>query len=187
MGNSLQEFIDNSQSYEAKVIKEQIELFRQRKYQPVASMYLYYWNDACPCIGSGLFDYYRRPYKAYEAMKAVYTPVLVSLEWNKDPYIIGYEKRWYPGDTFVGRIWVTNDHHREFEDAHLSWQLVNMDDGQTIQHNRKQLTIPYDSSQVVDEVRWEIVRGIQGNFQVQMQVTDREGKQLSANYFDFSI
>ena len=45
MGNSLEEFIRNTQQYEALVVKEQIELLRQRKYQPVASMYLYYWSD----------------------------------------------------------------------------------------------------------------------------------------------
>ncbi len=63
MGNSLQEFIDNTQAYEAKVVKEQIEMLRQRKYDPVGSTYLYYWSDACPMIGSGLFDivYTRKP------------------------------------------------------------------------------------------------------------------------------
>jgi hypothetical protein len=29
-------------------------------------------------------------------MKSVYTPVLVSLEWNKAPYVIGYDKYWKP-------------------------------------------------------------------------------------------
>jgi beta-mannosidase len=187
MGNSLVEFIDNSQSYEAKVIKEQIELFRQRKYQPVASMYLYYWNDACPCIGSGLFDYYRRPYKAYEAMKAVYTPVLVSLEWNKDPYVLGFEKRWYPGETFVGRLWITNDHHRTFEDAMLNWRLVSISEQRTLLESTKRLTIPYDSAQVVDEVKWEVLRGMQGAFQLQMCVEDKQGELLSKNTFDFNI
>ena len=72
-------------------------------------MYLYYWSDACPIIGSGLFDYYRRPYRAYESMKAVYTPVLVSLEWNKDPYIIGWEKIWV-AERHV--CWQVLDHQR---------------------------------------------------------------------------
>ena len=51
-------------------MKEQIEYLRQRKYRPVASMYHYYWSDPCPIMGSGLLDYYRRPYQVYEAMKA---------------------------------------------------------------------------------------------------------------------
>jgi beta-mannosidase len=186
MGNSLEEFIDNSQVYEAQVIKEQIEFFRQRKYAPVASMYLYYWNDACAGIGSGLLDYYRRPYKAYDAMQAVYTPVLVSLEWNKDPYILGFEKRYYPGETFVGKVWVTNDQAQRLEGAKLSWQVVSQAEQRPVLAGDKTLDLPADSAQVVDEVRWAILRGMQGRFQVQMQVADGAGAILSRNTFDFA-
>jgi beta-mannosidase len=45
MTESLEGFIDAYQSYEALVVKEQIEYLRQRKYRPVASMYHYYWSD----------------------------------------------------------------------------------------------------------------------------------------------
>ena len=60
MTDSLDRFIDDYQSYEALVVKEQVEYLRQRKYRPIASMYHYYWNDPCPMMGSGLLDYYRR-------------------------------------------------------------------------------------------------------------------------------
>jgi beta-mannosidase len=52
LGASLEEFIDHYQSYEAQVVKEQVEFIRQRKYRPVASMYQYYWRDPCPIMGS---------------------------------------------------------------------------------------------------------------------------------------
>jgi len=187
MGNSLEELIDNSQRYEAKVIKEQIEFFRQRKYQPVASMYLYYWNDACPCIGSGLLDYYRRPYQAYAAMKSVYTPVLVSLEWNKDPYVIGFEKIWYPGETFVGKVWITNDRDDALAGATLAWKLVNLDDNTVVLTGDWSVDVPADSSQVMAEIAWPIVRGVKGHFQVQMAVADAQGETLSTNTFDFTV
>jgi len=186
MGGSLEEFIDNSQSYEAKVIKEQIEFLRQRKYSPVASMYLYYWNDACAMMGSGLFDYYRRPYKAYEAMKAVYTPVLVSLEWNKDPYHIGWEKIWHPGEVFVGKLWVTNDHQRCLERALLSWKLCD-DKQQVLLDGQTTVSVPTDSSQIMDQIEWQVPAGLRGGFTVQMQIQDSDSSVLSHNYFDFSI
>ncbi len=186
MGSSLEEFIDNSQTYEAKVIKEQIEFFRQRKYGPVGSMYLYYWNDACPIIGSGLLDYYRRPYKAYDSMKAVYTPVLVSVEWNKDPYVIGWEKIWYPGSTFTGKVWVTNDHYHAIPNARLRWRLVNETDNSVVLQNEKTLSIPSDSSAVVDEIVWRVPRQ-RGQFKVLLDLEDAERNCLSTNYFDFSV
>ena len=69
MKDTLEEFIAAYQAYEALVVKEQIEYLRQRKYRPIASMFHYYWSDPCPIMGSGLFDYYRRPYAVYEAMR----------------------------------------------------------------------------------------------------------------------
>jgi beta-mannosidase len=186
MGNSLQEFIDNSQVYEAKAIKEQIEFLRQKKYSPVCSMYLYYWSDACPFIGSGLFDYYRRPYKAYESMKAVYTPVLISLEWNKDPYIIGWEKIWWPNDTFVGKLWVTNDGDA-VERATLTWKLVNKGTGAVVSSGEKVVALTADSSQVYEEFSWKVPAGSRGQYQVLMDVTGARGKVLSSNYFDLTV
>ena len=187
MGNSLQEFIDNSQNYYAKVIKEQIEFFRQRKYNPVGSMYLYYWSDACAMIGSGLFDYYRRPYKAYYSMKAVYTPVLVSLEWNKDPYVIGWEKIWYPGETFIGKIWVNNDHYEALPGCTLAWQLVDVSQDRVLLEGQKTIDLPEDSAQVYEEVRWPVARGTKGKFEVRMKVTGQGGQVLHSNYFDFTV
>ena len=45
-------------------------------------------------MGSGLFDYYREPYAVYESMKGVYTQVLISLEWEQEPHVIGREKKY---------------------------------------------------------------------------------------------
>ena len=39
-------------------------------------------------MGSGLLDYYRRPYKVFDAMKGVYTRVLISLERDAAPYVM---------------------------------------------------------------------------------------------------
>src|SRR4029079_5109384 len=102
------------------VVKEQIEYLRQRKWRPIASMYLYYWSDPCPIMGSGLLDYYRRKYRVYDAMQAVYGPVLVSLERDAKPYIIGREKIYERGTEFTGTVWVTNDHPHAIDGATLA-------------------------------------------------------------------
>ena len=110
MQDTLEAFIDAYQTYEALVVKEQIEFLRQRKYRPVASMYHYYWRDPCPIMGSGLLDYYRRPYRVYEVFEAVYGRVLISLERDVKPYVIGREKVYERGSSFTATVWVTNDH-----------------------------------------------------------------------------
>ena len=188
MGNSLEEFIDNYQSYEAIVVKEQIEFFRQRKYSPVASMYLYYWSDSCPIIGSGLLDYYRRPYKVYDWMKAVYTRVLVSLEREVKPYVLGREKVYSRTESFVAKLWLTNDVDAAYENAQISWRISHSESGTEVASRAFAGTIPPDSVDVTDHVVWAIpADAAPGEYRVDMLATDAEGTELSSNFVDFVV
>ena len=185
IGNSIEEFIHNTQAYEALVVKEQIEVLRQRKYQPVASMFLYYWSDACPIMGSGLFDYWREPYLVYEAMKKVYSRVLISLEWNRDPYVIGREKKYDRTEVFEGKIHVNNDFHKEIENAVISWEIKRKDNGEVRVSKRFIKTLASDSVAVLDTIKWIIPEDYIGLYTVEMNVTDQEGKVLSENSMEF--
>jgi beta-mannosidase len=188
MKDSLEGFIDDYQRYEALVVKEQIEYLRQRKYRPVASMYHYYWSDPCPIMGSGLLDYYRRPYKVYEAMKAVYTRVLISLERDVTPYVIGREKVYERGTPFEAKIWVTNDHPDPAEEAQVSWQVVCVDTGEVMREKSLSATLPADSAEVVDEFAWAIPTTISpGAYRVTMQVLASDGQALSRNTTDITV
>lgn len=186
MGNSLEEFIDNTQEYEAKVVKEQIEAIRQRKYSPVGSMYLYYWSDPCAMIGSGLLDYYRRPYKVYDSMKAVYTPVLVSLEWNADPYVIGRDKIYAPATDFVGKLWVTNDLGL-LNGCKLEWKIVCKKTQKTELEKSFVTDLIPDSVHVADHIIWNIPADAHGEYTVLMKASDSEGNELSSNYTDIIV
>ncbi|MFD1718432.1 glycoside hydrolase family 2 protein [Georgenia deserti] len=188
VGNSLEEFIDNYQSYEALVVKEQIEFFRQRKYSPVASMYLYYWSDSCPIIGSGLLDYYRRPYKVYDWMKAVYTRVLVSFERTASPYLLGREKVYPRGSTFAGKLWVTNDYDTDVDGAEISWRIRRAAGGEDVTGRTFTGTLPADSAEQSDNVIWPVPADAEpGGYRIEMAVTDRAGEVLSENAMDFEV
>ena len=90
-----------------------------KKYDPVSSRYLYYWSDACPRIGSGLLDYYRRPYKVYDYMQRVYTPVLVCAQPCIHPYKLGREKIFHVGMSYTARVWAINDNYESIPDVLL--------------------------------------------------------------------
>ena len=184
--DSLDKLIEQSQAIEARTIKEQIEFLRQRKYLPVGSMYLYYWNDPAPVIGSGIVDYFGEKLPAYYSMKQVYTPVLVSLEWNKDPYVIGYDKFWKPGDLFVGKIWINNDYQRPIP-VTLKWKLQRSGSDRAEMEKSLPLTLEKDSAKLVNTIHWSVPGGAKGDYLVKMQVSDEEGKILSENDFAFII
>ena len=112
--------------------------------------------------------------------------MLVSLEWNKDPYVIGYQKFWKPADLFIGQIWIANDHLHDVS-ATLSWELVKEGEKETILSNRLELVLPADSAKVVDTVSWSIPRGTSGPHLVNMTVRNGKGEALSSNVFDFTV
>jgi beta-mannosidase len=182
MKDTLEEFIDSYQAYEALVVKEQIEYLRQRKYRPIASMYLYYWSDPCPIMGSGLLDYYRRPYQVYDAMKSVYTRVLVSLERDVKPYVIGREKVYERGTTFTGTVWVTNDIPQRIDGARISWRIERLETGEVMLGNHLTAGLPEDSVVEGDRIRWTIPTDApSGTYRVAMGVLAADGEALSTN------
>jgi beta-mannosidase len=188
MTDSLDEFIHAYQAYEALVVKEQAEYLRQRKYRPVASMYHYYWSDPCPIMGSGLFDYYRRPYGAYDALKGVYTRVLISLERKAAPYVVGREKVYVRGSPFVAKVWVTNDHTHPIDRAEVSWRIVSLESDETVVENTLTRTLLADSAEEVDRAYWDIPREARpGTYRVSMHVLGEEGDVLSQNSTDITV
>lgn len=188
LGNTLEEFIQNTQDYEAIAVKEQIEFLRQRKYYPVTTMYLYYWSDACPMIGSGLLDYYRRPYKVYDYMQMVYTPVLISIEPSMHPYRLGREKVFEAGKTFTARVWVNNDHYDKVEGAKISWEVIDLTTDTTVASHKFELDLIPDSCEVPDHIVLPLKDEFAGhNFKVIMSVTAKNGELLSENFCDFKV
>ena len=188
LGDSLEEFIENTQDYEANAVKEQIEFLRQRKYYPVSTMYLYYWSDSCPIIGSGLLDYYRRPYKVYDYMQMVYTPVLISIEPYMHPYRLGREKVFEAGKTFTAKVWVVNDHYHKVNGAKISWQVVDLTTDAAVAAHEFGLDLLADSCEVPDHIVLPLKKEYAGHdFKVLMSVTSMEGEILSENFCNFKV
>ena len=187
LGDSIEEFIENTQNYEAESVKEQIEFLRQKKYDPVSTMYLYYWSDACPMIGSGLLDYYRRPYKVYDYMQQVYTPVLVCLEPCIHPHRLGREKVFAPGRSFTGRVWLINDHYETIQDARLSWKVTDLETEEVLAENAFYLDILPDSAEIPDHIVLPLIEEWDGHkCRVDMSVT-KDTEVLSENWANFTV
>ena len=185
--SGIEELIEENQTWSARQIKESAEYLRQRKYKPVSSMFLYFWNDPWPCLfGSGLLDYYRRKYKSYDIYGMVYSPVLVSIEWVKEKHHVGFEKTYAPGESLIAKVWITNDLYETYEDASMSW-CIRDTEGEILEQGDKIVSIPEDSSQIVENLFWSIPQSAQGNHKVEAEVKDKTGKLLSSNYFEFKV
>ena len=188
MQDTLEEFIDAYQTYEALVVKEQIEYLRQRKYRPIASTFHYYWRDPCPIMGSGLLDYYRRKYQVYDAFAAVYGRVLVSLERDEKPYIIARPKIHDRGSTFSARVWVTSDLTEPIEGAQVSWRITRDGSGDVLAKHDLTSDVAPDGAEVVDEITWTIPSDTEpGQHRIEMELVARDGRVLSSNHTDIVV
>ncbi len=186
IGDSIDELIEKSQSYMESNTKDVVEYLRQRKYNPVTTLYHYYWSESYPGFGTGLVDYFRRPNRGFYAYKRANTPVLVSLEWLQQPRIVGKEKKYLPGEEFRARIWIVNDLYRDFNRATLDWSLSNSE-GTRVLERSFLVDIASDSAAVFHRINWRISNSTAQKYLVQMKLTAVDGDVLSENDFEFTV
>jgi beta-mannosidase len=117
MGGSLEEFVQNSQDYQYRLLKFAIE--RYRASGKMTGIFQFMFVDPWPAITWSVVDYWRRPKKGYQALKCGFQPVLVVLTYGRDR--IDQES----GGHLFHEISIVNDLHRDFPGAEL--HLVLMD------------------------------------------------------------
>jgi beta-mannosidase len=76
MGSSIEEFVVNSQRYQADLLKFAIERYRAAKYKRITGLFQFMFGECWPSIAWAVVDYYRRPKLGYDALRRAYQPVL---------------------------------------------------------------------------------------------------------------
>jgi beta-mannosidase len=114
--NSFDEFALASQLYQAELLKYYIEQFRIKKYRPTGGCLSFWLLNWWPSIGWGVVDHERNPMLGYEAIKKVYLPLLVCVDWERSIFKTGEEVR-LP-------VWVVNDYHTKQSGCAVKWSLI---------------------------------------------------------------
>jgi beta-mannosidase len=115
MGNSIEEFVENSQDYQARLLKFAVESYRRRKYTGITGIFQFMFADPWPAITWSVVDYYRRPKKGYFVLRKVYSPVHLIITPPRDELS--------RGTGFYGDLTVVNDLPREFKGARYRWWI----------------------------------------------------------------
>jgi beta-mannosidase len=77
-GTTIEEFIENSQSHQARVMRLAAKSYRKQKYAPVGSIFQFMFVENWESINWGIVDYWRNPKPAYHALRAAYSPILLT-------------------------------------------------------------------------------------------------------------
>lgn len=178
-GKNLNEFIKNSQTYQAHSIKAAAEGLRLQRYSPVAGAFQFMFNEHWESVNWGVMDYKRKAKPSYDALKKGFQPTTAIIS----PYIYGGMKH-IPNQVSVHII---NDQHRIFEKASI--EIVMHPSG--IQKKQKapvwskviQLDIDQDASVPVINIDLSAVD--HGSYDIEMVVSDASGKVISTNSYSF--
>ena len=170
--DSLEDFVEGTQTAHGIIAQFALEHFRRRKPR-VSCVSLCHFMTHMPDIKWGIIDYYGEKKLAFDYVKRAYQPLLVSLEYTK--------RRWNEGKDFDGGLWVVNDLHEDLKDITLSWTITNPK-GEVCQKESIQIDIEGDSSIEVQQVKWKVEGEKDETFRVDMKLTSSDGTVLSENF-----
>jgi beta-mannosidase len=122
MGDSIQEFIENSQDYQAKLISELTEVYRMTRYQMINGLLHFMLTECWPSITWAVVDYYRNPKKGYFALKTAMQPLYVSYRLVRKKKQKGETISW---GTLWDMIFVINDLHEEFRNVKVNMKFID--------------------------------------------------------------
>jgi len=118
-GNTLEEFIANSQSYQARLIQFAIENYRRAKYQKLGGFFHFMFMDGWPTISWSVLSYDRVPKKGYDALQRAMQPVLPCAALMAPRLDRKPDSQW---PLLVG-AWLVNDTRGALKGCRIRFQL----------------------------------------------------------------
>ena len=119
-GKNIDEFIGNTQGYQANLTAFAAEAYRRQKGQPVNAIFQFMFVENWASMNWGIVDYLRQVKPAYESLKAAYQPLLPSIEYQAN------KKNFCCDANFS--LWLINDYPHAFEHYQLKYQLIKAGD-----------------------------------------------------------
>ena len=178
MKGSLEEFVNATQDAQGIIFQNGIEHFRRDKPNLSAIAlchYITYWPD----MKWGIVDNYQQPKRSYYFVQKAYQPLLVNLEFKK--------RRWSREEPFTGNIWIINDYYKSYEKCRIEFEISN-EAGQVLASETMKVDeIEENSAKSFFPVEEDILDNVEEKFFVKLELTDREGRVISANDYFFLI
>lgn len=123
--SELHAFVAVTQRAQAAGLQIMIEHVRRRRGRTrpdrssgeAGGVAVWQWNDPWPAISWSVIDYFGQPKLAYDVLRRIMQPILVSLAYPLRAY--------RPGDPLIGTLWLVNDGLASVADCQL---LVFLDD-----------------------------------------------------------
>jgi beta-mannosidase len=175
-GESLEEFIQNTQSYQARLNQYAAESYRRQRFQPVSAIFQFMFVEHWPSINWGIVDYLRQPKPGYTALQTAYQPLLPSIEYDR---IV-----WRKNEQVKVKLWLVNDFKQSFSGLQLHMYLRRPDSSSV---DAKTISTPADADSIrfLGDHSWS--RLPPGPYVLELLLQDSEGKKLATNSYEFIV
>jgi beta-mannosidase len=155
-GRTINEFIANTQRYQAVAVRFTTEVLRRRKWAGNTGVYQFMFVDDWPSITWSVVDYYRRPKLAYAALALAMQRVLPSLEYDPRD----------PGKPIA--LHVVNDLLKPLERARVHWRATSP--RQRDVEGSREIDVPADAVvRVADLGRLDALASRTGRLEVRVE------------------
>ncbi|HVO73227.1 MAG TPA: glycoside hydrolase family 2 TIM barrel-domain containing protein, partial [Ignavibacteriaceae bacterium] len=116
-GKNIEEFINNSQSYQSSVIKTAADFYRRERFKKITGIFQFMFIDCWESITWSVVDYFEQKKAGYYTLQEAYQPVYASVEVRQDRYI--------PGTKLHLALYIINDLQKNFNNCSLDFQINN--------------------------------------------------------------
>jgi len=189
MGNNWQEFVQNSQQYQARLLKFAIEHYRRAKYKKVGCFFQFMFMDCWPAITWSVLSYARKPKAGYHAVAHAFQPVLVGADLSRIVWSKGKLGRTHTGapSRQTIRPWVVNDRIENVEGVTCEVSLCSQGRGQIVGRSDAPVNLAADSVSDLPPIQCTVPEDLD-NGPYELIVTLRQaGKPLSENSYEVTV
>jgi beta-mannosidase len=175
-GTSLEEFIHNTQSYQARLNKYAAESYRRQRFQPVSGIFQFMFVEHWPSVNWGIVDYLRQPKPGYTALQTAYQLLLPSIEYDR---VV-----WKKNEPVRVKLWLVNDFKQSFSALQLHMYLRQPDNSSV---DAKMISTPIDADSVryLGDHSWSHLAP--GNYVLELLLQDSKGKKMATNSYEFTV
>lgn len=143
---SAQELSDESQLYQAFLMKYATEAYRRKKYGPVNGTRFWDYGEVWPGIRWGIIDYYRVPKMSYYSIKHAQARLTINFAYED-----ALESQ--PSGTKLQiPVWVINDYSEKLT-AKVSCEILDLS-GHVVWSHDLETAIPSDDKKQVSVIEW---------------------------------
>jgi beta-mannosidase len=172
---SLEQFIQDSQAYQARFLQHHTEYYRRLKFNPCNGSHMFCFNDCWAAITWSVVDYDRERKPGFFALQRAMAPVQALLE-PTDELRIGKEAEII--------VWIVNDLPRPFHDMTLAWTIANDVDGTIVEGGELECGVDINSLKRAGGFTWTPEES--GVFNVVVQLS-QEGGVVAQNQYRWTV